>query len=255
MNQLVHKPTGLVSRDPFIFIEIAEWDRVIKREGDWLLKTKKSINECLEMHERDNSFTMDEIIKLEEQAKELRNEIMGKQSDDMPHPEIDMGGIKIPDESKPDAPERVKNDCKKMYRAISKLCHPDITDDTEKNDLFITASQCFFNWDVTGLRMIVSHLEMGGDFVARKIDYAKLLKAKQMKASQMKAESAQIRKSLLYRINELSENDSFLDTLKASRLFRELIHARRNAVVELVAKLKRELNPESAHETDMFTFW
>ena len=131
-------------------------------------------------------------------------------------------------------------DAKSLYRKISRLCHPDKTDDPEKHKLYVEANKAYEENDGEQLEYLYSVLIEQNEvkFEKRqKEDLEKAIESLKKKLKKELYEYEELTSSLSYLIHKRYISDAVTKQMQARHQYSELLFRK----IEFAARKKEEL--------------
>lgn len=175
------------------------------------------------------------------QIKKLENEILKIRQEkniNVPHNNDENENEDIDIILEKTESENINNkNIKKLFRIISKQCHPDKTDDTSLNDLFVLANDAYSKNNYNILLEIYNKLKYNKDsnFNISLEDKINLLK---QQFSKEKEYFENFTKTNTYVINSLYKSDNYIDNFRAKQLFSEILFQRMVELENIITSIK-----------------
>lgn len=137
----------------------------------------------------------------------------------------------------------LKNEIKRLYRLISSKCHPDKTSNKDLNELFISATEAYNNYNYTMLLDIYSKIINESDlFIDKQISIEDRLKLIQEEYDKRKIEYDTLTSTYGYRIKTLIESKLTKDNYLGRKLFLDLLFTKILEFETLKHELENNLN-------------
>lgn len=199
--------------------EIKKIKALIKAVETDLSDTQEKIDECLAKIEEEHSFYPKKLKEIEIEVVGLR---IAKQKKDILNNE---SGTKDEPKTEETQPKTESKECKKLYQEIAKSCHPDVTEDPELNQLFLSAQEHMESNNYSGLYNILKKIrgedyeDFGNldDFLKEELDMLfNVLKEKQAQQSMLQMKNS-------YKIMNQYNSSKLTDELEAVQTYNQLL--------------------------------
>jgi hypothetical protein len=204
--------------------KIRRVNKLISNVQKDISKYKNDIDECMKNLEVEIPI-WSKFKKLEFDVDVLRIEA-GTQFSDNDEEEINL---------EDEIPENLQEECKNLYRKISKECHPDMTDEGYKIDMFKDASEACKSGDYKTLLDIYSRLNSGSNEDGEELKVK--LQTLEEDLEGKKRDLENLRKSNSYIITNLYNSDDILSVSQAQKIFTDIFFSK----IKQLSKEKKEL--------------
>lgn len=147
-----------------------------------------------------------------------------------------------------DQDPETKKACQKAFQQIAKKCHPDITNDSEKHELYKKANQYYEDCDFAKINDLINHLEYNTgvipkfkDFDSEELKLQREIQILEKELEQKKKEIMMIKSQPTYQIMRQYNSDDPLEKLNAQKQFVMILMNRLTLLTQTKINIERSI--------------